>query len=345
LQALRFHGTSLEILDQTKLPLQESWIQCRTADEVARCIVDMNVRGAPAIAAAAAFGIAIAAQQHQHRPDAEFQHEMRKVMQTLAATRPTAVNLFWAIQRIQTLLDQPGTSRVWAERIVEEAQQIAREDVAVNRKIGANGEPLIPENANILTHCNTGTLATVEYGTALGVIRSAFAKGKVNRVYADETRPYLQGSRLTAFELQAEGIPVTVITDSMAGFLMQQGKIDVVIVGADRIAANGDTANKIGTYSLAVLAHAHNIPFYVAAPTSTIDWSIASGASIQIEERSSEEVLRIGGQRIAPEGVQALHPAFDVTPHSLITAIITEHGIIEKPNTERMLTLRYKESE
>jgi methylthioribose-1-phosphate isomerase len=340
LQSLRFHGISLDVLDQTKLPTEERWIHCTTADEVARCIIDMNVRGAPAIGAAAAYGIALAAQQFQHLNDKEFHKEMQSVLEKMGATRPTAVNLFWAIKRMQTILDRVSSAQECATRIVEEAQQIAREDVAVNRKIGEYGEALIPQHARILTHCNTGTLATVEYGTALGVIRSAFAKGKVEQVYADETRPFLQGSRLTAFELHAENIPVTVITDSMAGFLMKQGKVDLVIVGADRIAANGDTANKIGTYSLAVLAQAHNIPFYVAAPLSTIDWSIETGDAIHIEERSSEEVLNTFGQRIAPEGVSALHPAFDVTPHSLITAIITERGVVQKPDLQQMQTLR-----
>ncbi|UOF89687.1 S-methyl-5-thioribose-1-phosphate isomerase [Fodinisporobacter ferrooxydans] len=339
LQSLKFYGTSIDILDQTKLPQEERWIHCTTAKEVARCIVDMNVRGAPAIGAAAAYGIAIAAQERKHFNAEDFVKSMNEVLDQMSQTRPTAVNLFWAIERMRGILNLPLATEEFVRRLVDEAEAIAREDIVVNRKIGENGETLIPSDARILTHCNTGTLATVEYGTALGVIRSAFAKGKVSQVYADETRPYLQGARLTAFELQAEHIPVTIVTDSMAGYLMQQNMVDLVIVGADRVASNGDTANKIGTYSLAVLANAHRIPFYVAAPMSTIDWSMTTGEAIEIEQRSSEEVLTFGGQRVAPLGVDALHPAFDVTPHRLITAIITENGVIHRPNSEAMKQL------
>lgn len=338
MQPIRWDGHTLHLLDQLKLPEQVSWIECSTVDEVADAIVRMQVRGAPAIGASAAFGVAIGAQAGVGMNKPAFLQHMDAVCTRLAATRPTAVNLFWAIQRMRNLISQNGDLSVdqLIELIVREAQNVALEDVQINKAIGQNGLAYIPQGANILTHCNTGSLATVEYGTALGVIRAAHELGKQVTVFADETRPYLQGARLTAFELQQDGIPVTVITDSMAGHLMRQKQVDLVIVGADRVTANGDTANKIGTYSLAVLARHHGIPFYVAAPVSTLDFSMKSGDEIEIEQRSADEVAIIGGKRMVPVGVPALHPAFDVTPHELITAIITEHGVVENPDTEAM---------
>jgi methylthioribose-1-phosphate isomerase len=342
MQPLRFTGRTLEVLDQTKLPEQEVWETCDTYELVAEAIEKMKVRGAPAIGATAAYGIAIGAQQGQELSKGEFLSYMEGVCERLAKTRPTAVNLFWAIKRMRNLIQENADLDVeeLTKLIIAEANLIAEEDVRQNKQIGQNGLPYIPQNARILTHCNTGSLATVDYGTALGVIRAAQEAGKNVTVYADETRPYLQGARLTAFELHRDNIPVTVITDSMAGWLMQQKMVDLVIVGADRITANGDTANKIGTYSLAVLAKHHGIPFYVAAPMSTIDFELETGESIEIEQRSADEVVFIGGKRLVPEGVPALHPAFDVTPHDLITAIFTDKGVVERPNKDNMAKLR-----
>jgi len=341
MQPLRWNGKTLGVLDQTLLPEQEVWETCDHFEQVAEAIEKMKVRGAPAIGATAAFGIAIGAQAGTHLEKAEYLTYLEGVCARLAKTRPTAVNLFWAINRMRGLIaaNQDLDNGDLAELITREADLIADEDVALNKTIGQNGLPYIPQDARILTHCNTGSLATVDYGTALGVIRAAQEAGRNVQVYADETRPYLQGARLTAFELHRDNIPVTVVTDSMAGYLMQQKMVDLVIVGADRIAANGDTANKIGTYSLAVLAKHHGIPFYVAAPMSTLDYEMASGAEIEIEQRSSEEVVFIGGKRMVPEGVPALHPAFDVTPHELITAIITDKGAVEGPTTATMAKL------
>lgn len=342
MQPLRWNGKTLGVLDQTLLPEQEVWEDCDTYELVAEAIEKMKVRGAPAIGATAAYGIAIGAQAGNDLSKAEYFDYLDRVCARLAQTRPTAVNLFWAITRMRELIKANADLEVkeLAELITREADLIAEEDVELNKTIGRNGLPLIPDNARILTHCNTGSLATVDYGTALGVIRSAQEAGKNVSVYADETRPYLQGARLTAFELHRDNIPVTVVTDSMAGYLMQQGMVDLVIVGADRITANGDAANKIGTYSLAVLAKHHGIPFYVAAPMSTLDYEMATGAEIEIEQRSSDEVVFIGGKRMVPEGVPALHPAFDVTPHDLITAIITDKGVVHNPTTETMAKLK-----
>jgi methylthioribose-1-phosphate isomerase len=342
MQPLRWTGKTLHVLDQTLLPEQEVWDNCDTYELVAEAIEKMKVRGAPAIGATAAYGVAIGAQAGKELDKGEFLAYLDGVCERLAKTRPTAVNLFWAIKRMRGLIEQNSDLSVpeLAELITREAELIAEEDVELNKTIGRNGLPLIPQNARILTHCNTGSLATVDYGTALGVIRAAHEAGRNVTVYADETRPYLQGARLTAFELHRDNIPVTVVTDSMAGYLMQQKMVDLVIVGADRIAANGDTANKIGTYSLAVLAKHHGIPFYVAAPMSTLDYEMESGAEIEIEQRSSDEVVFIGGKRMVPEGVPALHPAFDVTPHELITAIITDKGVVQQPNTETMSKLK-----
>jgi methylthioribose-1-phosphate isomerase len=309
---LRWEGDALFLLDQTKLPHEEVWVPCRSAAEVAEAIRTMIVRGAPAIGVAAAFGMAMASKRGD---------DLELAAETLKKSRPTAVNLAWAVDR---MLRARGD-------LVREAEQILEEDVEANRAIGRHGALLLGSTATILTHCNAGALATGGYGTALGVIRAAVEGGKTIAVFADETRPYLQGARLTAWELQQDGIDVTLITDNMAGHFFQQGKFDAVIVGADRIAANGDTANKIGTYTVAVLAHAHGVPFYVAAPVSTIDPHCPNGAAIPIEERSAQEVTDIGGKRVAPEGIAVRHPAFDVTPARLVTAIITERGVLRAP--------------
>ena len=311
-QALRWTGDALEVLDQRLLPEKIVYLKCRTAGEVATAIRDMAVRGAPAIGCAAAFGIVLEPKESSY--------------DILAKSRPTAVNLFWALERMRRAVDKKA-----------EAEAIFAEDLAVNRAIGAHGATLIPQGARILTYCNTGSLATAGHGTALGVIRSARDKGI--SVIACETRPYLQGARLTAWECMQEGIPCTLITDNMAGHLMSRKELDLVIVGADRIAANGDTANKIGTYTLAVLARRHALPFYVAAPLSTFDYSIADGSLIPIEERPAEEVTGYRGQRWAPEGVAVRNPAFDVTPAELITAIICEKGVVQAPTRERIQPL------
>ena len=313
-EPIRWRGDALELLDQRQLPREEVYVTCRSASEVATAIRDMVVRGAPAIGVAAAFGMALAAKNGD---------DVRGAAKELRAARPTAVNLGWAIDRMLRSSD-----------FTAEAEAIFREDVEANRRIGRFGADLLGRSATVLTHCNAGALATAGYGTALGVIRSAVDQGKKIAVFAGETRPYLQGARLTAWELQYEGIEVTLITDSMAGFFFQQRRFDAVIVGADRIAANGDTANKIGTYTLAVLANAHTTPFYVAAPLSTIDPATPDGSAIPIEERSAREVTEIGGVRIAPEGISVRHPAFDVTPARLITAIITDRGVLRPPFDE-----------
>jgi methylthioribose-1-phosphate isomerase len=312
-EPIRWKGDCLELLDQRLLPDQTVYITCRTAAEVAQAIRDMVVRGAPAIGCAAAFGVALS----NGSPEG---------YEVLAKSRPTAVNLFWALERMRKAKD-----------LKAEAEAIFTEDIAANRAMGKLGAALIPRKARVMTHCNTGALATAGHGTALGVIRSS--KNKSISVVACETRPYLQGARLTAYELMQEGIPCTLITDSMAGHLMSRGEVDVVVVGADRIAANGDVANKIGTYPLAVLAKRHGIPFYVAAPLSTFDPKIANGSRIPIEERAADEVTGYRGSRWAPEGVAVRNPAFDVTPAELITGIITERGIVRKPTRARVKAL------
>ena len=315
---LRWTGDSLELLDQRRLPREVIWMACRTPGEVTAAIRDMVVRGAPAIGVAAAFGVALADMRGE---------DVREAAEVLRASRPTAVNLAWAIDR---MLD------AYARRasLTAEAVAILEEDVAANRRIGRFGAELLGQTTTILTHCNAGALATAGYGTALGVVRAAVESGRNVAVFADETRPYLQGARLTAWELQQEGIDVTLITDNMAGHFFQQGQFDAVIVGADRIAANGDTANKIGTYTVAVLAGAHDVPFYVAAPFSTVDLRCPDGSAIPIEERSAAEVTQMFGTPIAPEGIAVRHPAFDVTPARLITAIITDRGVIRPPFEE-----------
>jgi methylthioribose-1-phosphate isomerase len=337
----RYRDGVLCLLDQRRLPNEELWLEYRDYQGVAEAIRSMVVRGAPAIGIAAAFGAWFGARDIQAESFDDFCTEFAQVCAVLAATRPTAVNLCWALERMQSLVranrDQPTVNLKIA--LEYEALAIAEDDLRLNRAMGRHGEALFADGARILTHCNAGALATGGYGTALGVIRAAVAAGKKLSVYADETRPWLQGARLTAWELQRDGIPVTLICDNMAGWLMAQGKIDAVIVGADRIAANGDTANKIGTYSVAVLAKEHDIPFYVAAPTSTIDLTLADGSLIPIEERSPREVTHLGEQRLAPEGVAVYNPAFDVTPARLISAIITEYGVARADYRPRLAEL------
>ncbi len=328
-----FHPVALRddavvLLDQRQLPSAETYLSYRDADGVAAAIRDMVVRGAPAIGIAAAMGMAVAARRAPDDPVA-FRTALARAADTLIAARPTAVNLAWAVERIRTLLDTLRDHPVPDVRdaLAREARRILDEDVAMNRAIGAHGGALIPDGATVMTHCNAGALATGGYGTALGVIRGARDAGRSLKVVACETRPYLQGARLTAWELVRDGFDVTLITDNAAGHLMARGRIDAIVVGADRITANGDTANKIGTYTHAVLANRHGIPFYVAAPSSTLDPTLPDGSHIPIEERSADEVLMLGGSRIAAEGVGVLNPSFDVTPWPLITAIITERGV------------------
>jgi len=321
----------VRILDQRALPEDVRFLDCVDYACVAEAIRELKVRGAPAIGVTAALGIALGAKQYAGKTLDGFHHYMEEVCEALAATRPTAVNLFWAIDRMKRVLAGNSCTSVdeWQECLLEEALVILEEDVRVNQALGKHGAVIIQDGDNILTHCNAGALATAGYGTALGVVRAAWEQGKRLRVYADETRPVLQGARLTTWELQQDGIPVTLITDSMAGALMQKRGIQCCVVGADRIAANGDVANKIGTYSVAVLAKAHGIPFYVAAPVSTIDLETPNGDKIPIEERDSSEVTQLyGGRVIAPSGVAVWNPAFDVTPANLIAGIITERGIL-----------------
>jgi methylthioribose-1-phosphate isomerase len=328
------------MIDQRKLPAQEVYVRCKTAAEVARAIKSMVIRGAPAIGVAAAMGIALGMRNSKATGTQKFAAEFQKTCELMAGTRPTAVNLFWAIERMKRTF----ASAVRAgdsvdqikDRLDREAMLIHDEDVASCRALGAFGAEVVPADARVLTHCNAGALATAGYGTALGVIRGAVEKGKRVAVFADETRPFLQGARLTAWELVRDGIDTTVITDNMAGALMRQGKVDLVVVGADRIAANGDTANKIGTYAVAVLAREHKIPFYVAAPLSTIDLDTPEGDRIPIEERSAKEVTHVGPSQVAPDGARVWNPAFDVTPHHLIAGIITERGIFRPPYLESL---------
>jgi len=324
------------MIDQTRLPSVTAFVTCRTYEEVADAIRRMVIRGAPAIGVAAAMGVAIGA---LHARDLEA--EMPKICDTLAKTRPTAVNLFWGIDRMKRLYE--SIRHLPAEeiraRLVEEARRVRDEDVAINEAIGRNGAPLVPDRKTVLTHCNAGALATAGFGTALGVVRAAVCMGKNIDVFADETRPFLQGARLTAWELQRDGIPTTVITDNMAGHFLKSGRIGCVVVGADRIAANGDVANKVGTYTVAVLAKENNVPFYVAAPVSTLDLTLASGDEIPIEQRSSHEVTHLGGVPITPDGIRVENPAFDVTPHRYVTAIITERGLARPPFDETLKSL------
>jgi methylthioribose-1-phosphate isomerase len=348
IRTLFWEDNKIVMIDQKALPLEERTLVCTRYEDVLAAINDLTVRGAPAIGVAAAMGIALGARQIQAATFEAFQRDFMAICDAFARTRPTARNLFWAIERMQRCFEkalisdtsmpsptggEPGVffQEKIRQNLTAEAIGICEEDIAVNRKMGAAGRSLIKDGDRILTHCNAGALATAGYGTALGVMRAACEEGKKIHVFVDETRPVLQGARLTAWELMKENIPATLITDNMAGFLMQRGKVDLVITGADRIAANGDTANKIGTYALAVLAKENNIPFYIAAPRSTIDLSLKTGDEIPIEERSSEEVVAFQGARSAPVGMPVYSPAFDVTPHRYITAIITEAGIVRPP--------------
>ena len=332
---IEWQDEAVVMIDQRKLPAREVYVRCRTPREVARAIRSMVIRGAPAIGVAAAMGLALGLRQSRATGTRQLAGEFTRHGDLLAATRPTAVNLFWAIDRMRRRFAEVARGGASAdeirERMTEEALAIHDEDVSSCRAIGAHGAPLLPDGARVLTHCNAGALATAGYGTALGVIRAAVEQGKHIEVFADETRPFLQGARLTAWELVRDGIPTTVITDSMAGALMRHGSIDLVVVGADRIAANGDVANKIGTYSVSVLAREHQLPFYVAAPISTVDLDTPHGDRIPIEERDAREVTHVAGSRLAPEGASVHNPAFDVTPHALVSAIITDEGVVRAP--------------
>ena len=333
----------VSMLDQRKLPAEEIYLMLRSYDEVAEAIRKMVIRGAPAIGVAAAMGIALGASQSVGTSVADLEDDLLYICDVMAKTRPTAVNLFWAIERMRATFQRAKTKNDVEEVkkiLVAEALAIFEEDITANRAIGKFGGPLIPDGATVLTHCNAGALATAgDYGTALGVIRGARDAGKKIAVIADETRPFLQGLRLTAWELAKDEIPVTVITDNMAGHVMKSGKVDAVVVGADRIAANGDTANKIGTYMVAVLAREHNIPFYVAAPLTTLDLTLKSGEEIPIEERDEKEVTHIHEYQLAPDGINVHNPAFDVTPNHLITAIITDKGVARPPYEEALKQL------
>ncbi|MBZ5561746.1 MAG: S-methyl-5-thioribose-1-phosphate isomerase [Acidobacteriia bacterium] len=369
-KTIEWTDEGVRMIDQTRLPAEEVYLTCRDYQEVAEAIRSMVIRGAPAIGVAAAMGIALGVKKSAAKSLKDLRAEFETMCDTISKTRPTAVNLFWAVKRMRGAFEDFLTSGGYLgkvpedasdldrvalmiprdgseadmivalkSRMVVEAQRILAEDIAINEAMGRHGAALLPEAGTILTHCNAGALATGGYGTALGVIRAAVSQGKAIQVFADETRPFLQGARLTAWELAKDGIPVTLITDNMAGHFMKQGQIQAVIVGADRIAANGDTANKIGTYTVAVLAHENRIPFYVAAPLSTIDLSLSCGDQIPIEERSQREVTHLKGVAIAPQDVPARHPAFDVTPHRYLTAIITERGIAREPYTESLKAL------
>jgi len=330
---VRWEGSRLVLLDQTRLPVEEIERHCASWEEVADAIRSLVVRGAPAIGVAAAFGVALAARQSRADQWEGLLADLEEAIKGLGATRPTAVNLFWALERMRRVAIGNRTMPIDAlrGRLLEEAQAILDEDVAANRAMGAHGAALVPVGGRVLTHCNAGALATAGYGTALGVIRAAHERGTLALVWVDETRPVMQGSRLTAWELVREGIPHRLISDVAAASVMKRGDVDLVVTGADRIAANGDTANKIGTYGLAVLARHHGIPFYVAAPFSTIDSSIATGSAIVIEERDPAEVRAVAGRQTAPAASPVFNPAFDVTPAALISAIITERGIIRPP--------------
>lgn len=332
-QTLEWTERGVRFLDQTKLPTEEVYVTCTTYQEVADVIRNMVVRGAPAIGVAAGMGIALGVRNSQAETAGELKRELDKICEVIGKTRPTAVNLFWAIRRMQQKFELLRVRPVAEikQALIEEAERMHAEDIAINHAMGSHGAALMPASGGVLTHCNAGALATAGYGTALGVIRAAVEQGKKIHVYADETRPFLQGARLTAWELVKDGIPTTVISDNMSGAMMRQGKIGAVVVGADRVAANGDVANKIGTYTVAVLAKEHGIPFYVAAPTSTIDLETPDGSKIPIEQRSAAEVTHIAGKMITPDGVEIENPAFDVTPANYVTAIVTEHGIAKAP--------------
>ncbi len=336
--AVVWHDEQLYLLDQRILPLQTEFIRLNSGEEVANAIREMVVRGAPAIGVTAAFGVVITARDGWKRAGAQWKQAISADLEKLAASRPTAVNLFWALKRMQALIVTLGAEDP-TPRLLAEAQAIHREDIAANRCLGGLGADLITEPTSVITHCNAGALATGGYGTALGVIRSAHAVGKIQQVYADETRPWLQGSRLTAWELHQDNIPVTLLIDGAAASLMARGGIGWIIVGSDRIAANGDVANKIGTYGLAVAAKYHGVKVMVAAPTSTVDLSVATGADIPIESRDAAEVLNCGGKQLGAPEVDAWNPVFDVTPASIVDAIVTERGVVLQPNREKMAKL------
>jgi methylthioribose-1-phosphate isomerase len=343
LPTVAWENGEIVMVDQRKLPGQEVYVRCKTAAEVARAIKTMVIRGAPAIGVSAAMGIALGMRRSKASGTRQFAVDFNKTCDLMAGTRPTAVNLFWAIDRMKRVLGagvQAGRSVDELKDLLErEARAIHDEDLESCRAMGRFGADVVPDGARILTHCNAGALATAGYGTALGVIRAAAEQGKVRQVFADETRPFLQGARLTAWELVRDHVPTTVITESMAGPLMRRGDIDVVVVGADRIAANGDVANKIGTYTVAMMARAHEIPFYVAAPLSTIDLATASGDDIPIEQRNPREITHLGSTRLAPDGASVWNPAFDVTPARLIAGIITERGIARPDYSESLRRL------
>ncbi len=340
-ETIEWTPAGVVMIDQTRLPLHEEYVTCRSYEEVATAIRDMIIRGAPAIGVAAAMGVAIGV---QYAAEQGLDAQVDTICDTLAKTRPTAVNLFWAIDRMKrlytTLRGRPIEEI--RQRLICEAQIVREEDIAINRSIGRHGAPLVPDGKTVLTHCNAGALATAGYGTALGVIRAAIEAGKKIDVFADETRPFLQGARLTVWELQQDGIQTTLITDNMAGHFMKSGQIGCVVVGADRIAANGDVANKIGTYSVAVLAKENGVPFYVAAPVSTLDLTLRSGEQIPIEERSAAEVTQVFGHPVAPAGTTVKNPAFDVTPSRYVTGIITENGVARAPYEESLRRLAGK---
>jgi methylthioribose-1-phosphate isomerase len=344
IQTLEWTKSGVVFIDQTKLPTEEVYVTCTTHQQVADVIRDMVVRGAPAIGVAAAMGIALGVKNSKAENFADLKKDFDQICETIRQTRPTAVNLFWAIRRMtekfESLRNRPVAEIQQA--LIEESQRMHAEDIAANQAMGRHGATLMPSSGGVLTHCNAGALATAGYGTALGVIRAAVEQGKKIHVYADETRPFLQGSRLTAWELMKDGIPTTVISDNMAGVMMQQGKIGAIVVGADRIAANGDVANKIGTYTVAVLAKEHGIPFYVAAPISTVDLATPDGSKIPIEQRNAREVTHIAGKQMVPDGVGIENPAFDVTPAKYVTAIITERGIARAPYTQSLSQLTHQ---
>lgn len=340
-ETLRWRNNRLELVDQRLLPARIEFVACDTAVAVARAIRDMVVRGAPAIGCAAAYGVALEAQRLARTDNASNRTAMHQAFDVLAASRPTAVNLFWALERMRKRMDRSGTTdpSALADILLLEAHDILAEDVCINRAMGEHGAGLLADGARVLTHCNAGALATGGHGTALGIIRSAVEAGKRIHVIADETRPFLQGARLTAWEMVQEHIPVTLITDNMAGFMMSRGEVDAVIVGTDRVAANGDVANKIGTYMVAVLAQRHSIPFYVACPLSTIDLAVPDGASIPIEERAASEVTGYRECQWAAAGVAVRNPSFDVTPAELVTALVTERGIVHRPDAASVRAL------
>jgi methylthioribose-1-phosphate isomerase len=347
IQTLEWTDQGVRFIDQTKLPMQEVYVTCKTHEQVADVIRNMVVRGAPAIGVAAAMGIALGVSNSKAENPGDLKREFYQICDVIGKTRPTAVNLFWAIRHMQEKFERIRIRPIpqIKKDLIEEAQRMHAEDIAANQAMGRHGATLMPSSGGVLTHCNAGALATAGYGTALGVIRAAVEQGKKIHVFADETRPFLQGSRLTAWELMKDGIPTTVISDNMAGAMMKQGKIGAIVVGADRIAANGDVANKIGTYTVAILAREHAIPFYVAAPISTVDLACPNGDEIPIEQRNAREVTHIAGNQMVPDGVGVENPAFDVTPAKYVSAIITEKGVARAPYEDSLRKLAGQEAE